>query len=484
MSEIYRNARRVLVWLGDDSGLADRIFGLVERTFKQITEAGGGFSSSPPKSIHDWTRSRLTPEDINALDSQDWKFLDAVFSDEYFRRVWVMQEIGIASKAKILFGGEEVEWLTLVTVATFLNQEGYPIRARWALRPFRMMQMFRLFHDDFMQDRSFIWLMHRCRQMRCSDRKDRIYALLAHPYARAIGPFEVNYASSTSITYQAFALDWISKTRCVNILSLGGYRMPGSSFPSWAPYLQSHNYTVLSLNESDFSASGSFPARVSSISAGILSVYGLTIDHISARTATLCPKDFLYTPYAPVRPANSPTGITALWQECVTWPLVSEYTHLPSRFHAFLLTLLPWRTAEEKIVLRHGVSYWKQAKGEGPSSEAIVTDYDNALQDALNGLYDPKVGWVWYMKNVKVVSKGRQMFYTTGGRLGLGPADMEDGDLVSVLFGGELPYILRPAGQPGQYKLVGECYIPNLVHGEAIGVWQSGGLQEVEYHII
>ncbi|KAH7391831.1 hypothetical protein BKA66DRAFT_458562 [Pyrenochaeta sp. MPI-SDFR-AT-0127] len=61
----------------------------------------------------------------------------------------------------------------------------------------------------------------------------------------------------------------------------------------------------------------------------------------------------------------------------------------------------------------------------------------------------------------------RRLFITASGQLGLGPAHMMSGDVVVVLFGGNVPYILRPL-ESGQWVFVGECYIEGLMRGEAV----------------
>ena len=70
------------------------------------------------------------------------------------------------------------------------------------------------------------------------------------------------------------------------------------------------------------------------------------------------------------------------------------------------------------------------------------------------------------------------MFTTRDGGVGLCPSGTRLGDLVVVLFGGKVPYLLRPKmviqGESSQqssaareYYLVGECYFEGLMKGEA-----------------
>jgi hypothetical protein len=66
---------------------------------------------------------------------------------------------------------------------------------------------------------------------------------------------------------------------------------------------------------------------------------------------------------------------------------------------------------------------------------------------------------------------GRRLFHTSKGYLGLGPALLQAGDLVCVLAGGAIPFVLRQdlrsSPSKRRFKLVGEAYVHGIMHGEA-----------------
>lgn len=64
-------------------------------------------------------------------------------------------------------------------------------------------------------------------------------------------------------------------------------------------------------------------------------------------------------------------------------------------------------------------------------------------------------------------SSRRRFSVTSKGRLACVPKTSREGDAICILFGGEVPYILRPTGD-GFYTIVGECYINNIIHGESL----------------
>jgi hypothetical protein len=74
--------------------------------------------------------------------------------------------------------------------------------------------------------------------------------------------------------------------------------------------------------------------------------------------------------------------------------------------------------------------------------------------------------------------RGRTLFVTSGGMLGLGPYCLRKGDVATVLFGTQVPIILRPSGQ--RYVYLGESYIEGIMEGEGM----EFGRDEVDFEII
>lgn len=56
---------------------------------------------------------------------------------------------------------------------------------------------------------------------------------------------------------------------------------------------------------------------------------------------------------------------------------------------------------------------------------------------------------------------------TEQGRFGQVSSKAEVGDVICVLLGAEVPYVLRPTGR-GTYRLVGDGYLCGVMHGEAV----------------
>jgi hypothetical protein len=64
----------------------------------------------------------------------------------------------------------------------------------------------------------------------------------------------------------------------------------------------------------------------------------------------------------------------------------------------------------------------------------------------------------------------RRFCVTAEERIGIVPCNTRDGDMVAVLYGAQVPFVIRPKKDTKevQFELVGECYIHGLMDGEAL----------------
>jgi hypothetical protein len=70
------------------------------------------------------------------------------------------------------------------------------------------------------------------------------------------------------------------------------------------------------------------------------------------------------------------------------------------------------------------------------------------------------------------------LFLTQLGMLGLGPSGMRADDVVVVLHGASVPFVLRPA-EDSLWRLVGECYVYDVNDGSVVRKWkEKGGISE------
>ena len=67
------------------------------------------------------------------------------------------------------------------------------------------------------------------------------------------------------------------------------------------------------------------------------------------------------------------------------------------------------------------------------------------------------------------VSQGRRFYSTSKNYIGTGPEAAQTGDQIWILYGGKVPFLLRPvAGEINRYQLLGESYVHGVMFGEAM----------------
>jgi hypothetical protein len=76
----------------------------------------------------------------------------------------------------------------------------------------------------------------------------------------------------------------------------------------------------------------------------------------------------------------------------------------------------------------------------------------------------------------------KRFFVTKNGLMGVGPDAMKEGDIIGILFGGRVPYVLRPVDDG--FRFLGECYVSGLMNGEAVETWKEEGSKKYIFELV
>lgn len=89
-----------------------------------------------------------------------------------------------------------------------------------------------------------------------------------------------------------------------------------------------------------------------------------------------------------------------------------------------------------------------------------------------------------YCDALHYVCCNRRLFMTSSGRFGLGPPGVKIGDVVTVLFGSNYLCILRPIDlQTDSFECMGNSFISEIMHREAVEEWKAKGGPEEIFHL-
>lgn len=174
MNHIYDRASSVVVWLGDR-------YSKYQDTLRsnELQQQAGAFVPDPP------TQNIKTSEYIESLNgaTQETIVAHSLARDEYWTRLWIIQELGKARLLRVCFGSWEWSWQNFIHFLTMHNigQEG-PLRLS---RQLRQAPNGTHFLCQLLQDHS---------QAVCKNSKDKIYGLVGLA-ADAVG-FPIDYSKS------------------------------------------------------------------------------------------------------------------------------------------------------------------------------------------------------------------------------------------------------------------------------------------------
>lgn len=74
-----------------------------------------------------------------------------------------------------------------------------------------------------------------------------------------------------------------------------------------------------------------------------------------------------------------------------------------------------------------------------------------------------------FLDAVTTACVGRCLFSTESGMSGIGPLDTRPEDMICILYGTAVPFVIRQCDSEQGYTLVGECYVNDLMRGDVVG---------------
>jgi hypothetical protein len=306
------------------------------------------------------------------------------------------------------------------------------------------------------------------------DARDKVYSLLGLTKdcseRLSIVP---DYSIPVSQVYIQTAFKIIRHKNSLEILATAQKKNTDSEIPTWCPdWSCTSNAEVndawVHARSWKFNA-GPIDGNVASLCRGrVLAVKGVHVDVVSEAALALSQA----VPLAPrldefaqmVRYDSEPqghyvTGGTVKEAFCRT--MLNEVLETEPNKHERL-------TEDDERVF---VLWWKMTR-EGNGLLLNPDDWPSLDQEVIAGIQERLR---LTNRSFWIPNDNRAFFTTQRGYMGFGPPDMRQGDLVAVLLGSKMPFILREAPlsegmyDKSYYTVVGYCYVYGVMNGEAIG---------------
>ncbi|KAI0849615.1 hypothetical protein F5Y00DRAFT_261400 [Daldinia vernicosa] len=480
LPRIFQTATRTMAFLGSSTQSDSAIETLLQITAKEAYDSASG--NNWPEGLSpvplSWAE-RSTPR----LDDPIWRSIAKFFESTWFRRVWIVQEVVISPRISIVCGNWTVNWNDIYRAMDLVEQEQGSSLGAWSSswQPFMTLSYLRV-HEAYHQRYELLTLLDTFRHVDSTLRRDRYFALLGLAYDGNEKEFEPDYRKSTTFEEIAcrFGRGFVKGGRGMDLLYRAGLGPNSDRFPSWLPDLTVPGTSTLHDREVDYNASGDLEEWIEWLNGNVLAIDGCHVDEIVSiskhsnsnkgkeRAQYFKEVDSMvdslrqfYTPerleelkwQVPVAGALRPTAVA----------LVDLSMH--DSYKAFREVL---RKAEFKRGKAH--KYVQQPELDagvinGPLGEgATRREKSAAYSSLLNGSI---CGW-------KFVTTKRN-------RCGIVPGTAQIGDRVSILSGGNIPFLLRKSRTRAYcYSLVGGCYIDGIMQGEAV---EFPGFKEKTIHV-
>jgi hypothetical protein len=528
MGLIYWHANRVIVWLGldDDPHIpASEVMDIIRETSKVA------WASMQAHDNNILTVPEVTLADLTLYNPRTWTLLSAFFSSRpWFHRAWTIQEIGLARDAYLICGRTEIKLDDYLPFIRWIVRKGQLVCDKFGID----LSSQYLATEYWLSTRtpedivhmSFLQVLEATRSVNCTNPRDCVYAFLGHPSAFEAHPgderpyvdYEQNYfavdrkpiiksdyTKSVAEVYtesaRALMLHYgdLSVLSCVHrttkLLQADESTYPsqstnpedalqGANLPSWVPRWDLPNlatpfginsfYTATLASTSIFNFPPSNPNH--------LTLRGQQIDNILWTypiNQGFSSAFYHSSPNFPIADVKE-DRLEALWNTLRYRIWALKLTVKPSR-QDFLYTLtvgtidgLPAEDEQNAPRFAKNVAAYELATSKAFEINLTPEKKERLESESIEG----DAGT--FLEDVQQMAEERALFLTANGRVGLGPRTLEKADVVWLLEGANVPFVLRYKKKKREreagWRVVGEAYLQGVMRGEA---FEEGGLGEL-----
>ncbi|KAF2677706.1 HET-domain-containing protein [Lentithecium fluviatile CBS 122367] len=494
MKRIYRDAQKVVVWLGPQSDDSDRAQDFIHF-------------------LNGVNTAKLTTKALRdiLLENQyerSWIAFTNFFLRKWWTRIWTIQEFVIPTNISFWCGPRELTRDSIFAALAIADRCSAPhFKGSVAFHhAFHRRRAWLLYESVRGSQKPLLLSLSALAAYFCSneatDDRDRIYGLSG--LATESHDLEISYTWSVEEVYLRFAQSFIAKHKSLDIVAFAGLfsASSGSSLPSWVPDWRARVRPLvvpLMASQSSGERVGNLrPPRL--LGQGVEGISyraaGPTLAKYSFEGSALLAHGFIIdavdglagTPNIPLTQSSGrhslPSGTEIPPEdilESICRSLVLDrgdryLQHpMPRNFSRDFIQLCRLLLAEKSCAVDTKFKDWfdsiKMLRFHGQSFEDIVRRFQDAgtvkdpesvpeqdeyVQDSFFGRFFDTFG-----------KMSLRIMTTHNGRVGIALKKAQKGDLICVLFGCSIPLMVRKS-EMGRFTIVGECFLDGRMRGEAL----------------
>jgi hypothetical protein len=247
MRKIYQRASNVIIWLNtydEEIGEAFAFIRQLQGSNAIADVSGGAFEQKIAQ--QPWKTGNALQ--INSRNSRDLHvrhtfltILTKIFTQDWWSRIWVIQEVAVSHLAHIRCGHTSLPWIDLVHFLGRFPIQDMPrdvLELRYLRQSFQDIDAARQMVLNTLPT-PLLSLLMRFRAFSSRDARDKVYALLGLAERDPMGILEhvlrTNYTTSIEYTYKATVQYCVTVNHSLDILSTAGQRIDKPDWPSWIP---------------------------------------------------------------------------------------------------------------------------------------------------------------------------------------------------------------------------------------------------------
>lgn len=519
MGEIYSQASQVLIYLGK---MDSSVEGAIE-AIRRVDSEWGAFDSLNPFGPFYTMWCQFTKDEIN------WDPIINLLRRPWFQRTWVFQEAVLAKRGQVICGDQSIPWTafersvqsmavykiafkdipayasmdSIVSGISLITSARLARSTDWKayLPHVRLMRGSQRIRPASLK---LLDLILGSRSLSCTEAQDKIFGMLGVTSQDIRSEYFTHDSSlSPGDVFRNFVLWDIFHNDSLRALGSSSDKN-GSQYssPSWVPdftRLDPQSSLTGTKNHAKFNASAGLPMQVrASDEETVLHVKGRIVGsiHTVGKGSTTSPDTFAGE-NAHVRHFESLSHLAMnkhmieeardIWvaatkrlahcREPVIMASIKKGYLAATRedgktsWAPFLRTLVCDRTDEGRV----------------PSTDFIIGEVASFVRQTLEvgvipyyflQLQEGRSKGISGLRAFLALTESRRFAATDVGLVGYVPMRAKKGDLVVILYGSEVPFVVRKeAGD--KYSLVGECYMHGIMQGQALKMAVFGDEDEV-----
>ncbi|MCJ1412132.1 hypothetical protein MMC19_006224 [Ptychographa xylographoides] len=473
MKEIYSKAANVIAWLGEDEGYASDAINLINK----VADVAMGEKdyldySSPGRPEVRYDPDYTPPDNLSVVNDASWDCLFKFYENQWFHRVWVVQEVA-HDNVLMVVGSHKVNYTAVGISSYWLISRPYFVNTAERVVLLSTANLLREVRSGAPLSTMLLYITTR---MEATDPRDQIYALLGLDFMWR-DRFGIPRISFYPDYKKAVAEVYRNTVRCLltspkspgtrvnnleiilsaesSLLREDYYKAKQSmledenEFSSWTPrWDQCLSYSdVIGINTcaQHWNLCSDLPVTLGEIrDERVLPIRGFEFTEVAFLN-----REFVF-PDPP--PGSEDTFVRRTLADCVDRN--TKYVGDNELKQALACTLTAGSSKYTS----------KQAECNHFGREDLDEYLAHGSQTPTGKNFQRSIR-VW-----------RTLFITTDRSMGLGSREIQVGDKICVLFGGNTFFILRQAGRA--YRLIGACYVYGFMNGEVMEKLKSGEVKE------